>query len=142
VHVNGLESLRSLFDVELHLIAFVETLIAVTNYCFIMDENIFAVTAGNETKTFGSIEPLDCSLFHGTNPFDVCCTDSFGAVYACFVCFIKPGSITAFFNTFTVPVTAGDTTFCRILSVQRHVHSLKHPLGEKKHYNGVLLIAF
>lgn len=92
MYVNGLESLGSTLDVKFHFIAFVKTFVTVSDDCFEMDEYVFAVATGNETKTFGSIEPLDCSLFHGTNPFDVCCTDSFGEVYACFVCFITTRS--------------------------------------------------
>jgi hypothetical protein len=34
-----------------------------------VDEYIFAALTWNETKTFGSIKPFDCSFFHGTYPF-------------------------------------------------------------------------
>jgi hypothetical protein len=31
-----------------------------------MDEYVFAILTCDETKTLGSVEPFDCSLFHGT----------------------------------------------------------------------------
>ena len=31
-----------------------------------MDENVFAILTRDETKALGSVEPFDCSFFHGT----------------------------------------------------------------------------
>jgi hypothetical protein len=34
-----------------------------------MDEYIFAICTRNKSKALSSVEPFDCSFFHGTNPF-------------------------------------------------------------------------
>jgi hypothetical protein len=48
-----------------------------------MDEYIFAICARNKSKAFSSVEPLDCSFFHGTNPFlKKLSRSTVGSVYA------------------------------------------------------------
>lgn len=68
-NVHCLQALRSRLDFELHFVAIVQRLVPVANNRFIMDEYIFAICARNKSKTFSAVEPLDCSFFHGTNPF-------------------------------------------------------------------------
>ncbi len=67
--VRRLEPLGPLFDVELNLIAFIQCFIPGADDRPEMDEHVFATRALNETEAFGSVEPLDCSFFHGTCPF-------------------------------------------------------------------------
>ena len=68
-NVHCLQALRSCLDFELHLVAIVQGFVPITNYRFVMDEYIFAICARNKSKALSSIEPFDCSFFHGTNPF-------------------------------------------------------------------------
>jgi hypothetical protein len=55
-----------LLDFELDLIALVQSAIALTTNCLEMDEYVFAILTGDESEAFGSVEPFDCSFFHGT----------------------------------------------------------------------------
>ena len=68
-NVYCLQAFRSCLDFELHLVAIVQGFVPVADNRLIMDEYIFAIGARNKSKTFCSVEPLDCSFFHGTNPF-------------------------------------------------------------------------
>lgn len=60
---------RALGDIELHTVTVIEVLEPVTGDLSVMHKDILAVFTGNESKSFGSVEPLYCSLFHGTVPF-------------------------------------------------------------------------
>jgi hypothetical protein len=68
-NVHCLQALRTRLDFKLHFVAIVQGLIPVANDRLVMDEDIFAICARNESKAFSSVKPLDCSFFHGTNPF-------------------------------------------------------------------------
>jgi len=68
-NVHCLQALRSGLDFELHFVAIVQGFVPVTNNRLVMDEHIFAICARNKSKAFSSVKPLDCSFFHGTNPF-------------------------------------------------------------------------
>jgi hypothetical protein len=43
-----------------------------------MNKDVLAVRAGDEAKTLGVVEPLHCSLFHGTAPYICYCTSATG----------------------------------------------------------------
>jgi len=55
-------------NVELHLLAFSQRLKAAVLNVAEMNEHIAALFARNESKTFGIIEPLYCTCFHGELP--------------------------------------------------------------------------
>lgn len=65
----GLEAFGAFFDFELNLVAFIQGLKAFAVNGLEMNENVFTAFALDETKTFGFIEPLHDSLFHGVSPF-------------------------------------------------------------------------
>jgi hypothetical protein len=69
LNIRGLQALRSLLDIELHLIALVQRSVTFTPYRLEVDEHVLAVLTGDEAITLGSVEPFHCSLFHGTIPF-------------------------------------------------------------------------
>jgi len=69
LYVCGLQTLRSLLDIELNLVTLVQGTVAITTDRLKMDEYVFAVLTSDKAKTLGSIEPFDCSFFHGTLPF-------------------------------------------------------------------------
>ena len=68
-YVHCLQALRSRLDFELHFVAVVQGFVPITNNRLVMDEHIFAICTRNKSKALSSIEPFDCSFFHGTNPF-------------------------------------------------------------------------
>lgn len=68
-HVRCLQAFRAAFELELNLVALVQVLIAVACNGLVVYEHIFATRTRNETEAFGSVEPLHCTLFHGTDPF-------------------------------------------------------------------------
>jgi hypothetical protein len=68
-NIHCLQALWSRLDLELHFVAIVQGFVPITNNRLIMDEYIFAIRTGNKSKAFSSVEPFDCSFFHGTNPF-------------------------------------------------------------------------
>jgi len=69
LYVRGLQTLRSLLDIELNLVALIQRAVAISTDRLKMDENVFAVLTSDEAKALGSVEPFDCSFFHGTLPF-------------------------------------------------------------------------
>jgi len=69
-HVGRLHPFGTALDLELHLIAFVQRLVgAVADDRVEMYEHVVAARALNESITLGSVEPFDCSFFHGNDPF-------------------------------------------------------------------------
>ena len=68
--IGRLKTFGALFDLELDLIAFIQIAVSFTDDGFVVHEHIFAIGTGNEAETFGSVELLDGSFFHGTHPFD------------------------------------------------------------------------
>ena len=67
--VRCVEALGTFFDFELHVVAFIQALVAACRNRIKVDEYIFAACACDETETFCCIEPFDSSFFHGTIPF-------------------------------------------------------------------------
>lgn len=68
-NVHCLETFRSLLDFKLHFVTVVQGFVPFANDRLKMHEYIFAACARNESKPLSAVEPFDCSLFHGTNPF-------------------------------------------------------------------------
>ena len=68
-NVSCLQALRAAFKLELNLVALVQVLVPVTCDGFVVYEHIFATRTRNETEALGSVEPLYCTLFPGTDPF-------------------------------------------------------------------------
>jgi len=68
-NVHCLQAFWSCLDFELHFVAIVQGFVPITNNRLVMDEHVFAICTRNKSKTLSSIEPFDCSFFHGTNPF-------------------------------------------------------------------------
>jgi hypothetical protein len=68
-NVHCLETLRPLLDFKLHFVTVVQGLVPIADNRLKMHEYIFAACARNESKPLSTVEPFDCSLFHGTNPF-------------------------------------------------------------------------
>jgi hypothetical protein len=66
--IGCLGALGRVDNVELHLLAFGERLEAAILNVAEMHEHISACFAGNESKTFGIIEPLNRTCFHGELP--------------------------------------------------------------------------
>jgi len=62
-YVSRLRAFLALNDIELYALAFLQIFVSFTNDSVVMDKNIFAFRALNETKTFGAIEPLNGALF-------------------------------------------------------------------------------
>jgi hypothetical protein len=60
-HPSGLETFRSLFDAELHLLTFLQAAVAVGLDCGVMYEYIRPTLTLNEAITLARIEPFDCS---------------------------------------------------------------------------------
>ena len=63
--------LRPPGDLEVHLIAFVQGFVSLADDFLEVDEHIFARFTLNESEALGSVEPLHCPFFHGTDPLDV-----------------------------------------------------------------------
>jgi hypothetical protein len=59
-----LQTLLTLGHLELHTLSFGQTAEAVGLDGGVMDENVLTALALDETKTFGIVKPLYCSLFH------------------------------------------------------------------------------
>ena len=70
--VLSLPALRSLGDIELHCLAFLQAAEAASLDCRKMHEYIFAGLTANKAVALGVIEPLYCSCFHVCTvlPFD------------------------------------------------------------------------
>jgi hypothetical protein len=66
--VGCLGALGRFDDVELHLLALGERLEAAVLNVAEMNEHVSATFTGNEAKTFGIIEPLHGSGYHGELP--------------------------------------------------------------------------
>lgn len=64
----GLRPLLALDDIELDLVAFFQTLIAVKLNCAVMDENIRSIIAANKSITFCVVEPLHFSFVCSHEP--------------------------------------------------------------------------
>src|SRR5207247_10441578 len=62
--VLSLPALRSLGDIELHCLAFLQAAEAARLDCRKMHEYIFAGLTANKAVALGVIEPLYCSCFH------------------------------------------------------------------------------
>src|SRR6266436_5690481 len=73
-NVLSLKAFRALFHFKLHGLPFVKGLVAVHGNRREVHENIFSGLALNETKAFGGIEPLHCSLFLHFSPSLKCPT--------------------------------------------------------------------
>jgi hypothetical protein len=58
-YITGLKTLGAFFNGEFNLLAFFEVAISIALDCREMDKYIFSTFAGNETLTFGSVEPFD-----------------------------------------------------------------------------------
>ena len=67
--LRRLGALGTLRDFEANFVSLVQGLIPVSHNLAKVDEDIVARLTGDETVAFGSVEPLYCSLFHGTDPF-------------------------------------------------------------------------
>jgi hypothetical protein len=61
-----LKTFGAAFDFELDLIAFFEVFVPIACDGFKVDKNIFSAITCDEAETFSSVEPFDCSFFHGT----------------------------------------------------------------------------
>jgi hypothetical protein len=59
-----LEALLTLGHLELHALPFGQAAEAIGLDGGVMDENVLTALALDETKTFGIVKPLHCSLFH------------------------------------------------------------------------------
>src|SRR5688500_12102092 len=62
--VRGLLSLRSINDLELHLLALVQGAVSVTLNGREMDEDVVAIGTGDEPESLLVAKPLDCTLRH------------------------------------------------------------------------------
>src|SRR5258708_40117174 len=71
-NVFSLKAFGALFHFKLHSLPFVEGLVAVHGNRGEVHENIFSRLALNETKAFGGIKPLHCSLFLHFSPSLAC----------------------------------------------------------------------
>ena len=69
-YARGLQTFRPADNLEADDVAFVEGFVPVTDDFFEMHKDILASFACNKTEAFGSVEPLYCSFFHGTDPFN------------------------------------------------------------------------
>jgi hypothetical protein len=56
--VSCLWALLSFDDLELHLIAFLKTLVTFRCYCTVVDENIGAILAPDKAESLSIVEPL------------------------------------------------------------------------------------
>ena len=63
--VLGLPALRTFYDIELNLLAFLEAAESVRLDGGEVDEHVFAVLTADETIALGIVKPLYCSCFHG-----------------------------------------------------------------------------
>src|ERR1039458_5450659 len=61
-HLVRLRSLGTLNDVEFHLVAFLQTFIAINLNGAVMHEDVCAAFTSEKAVAFRVIEPLDCSL--------------------------------------------------------------------------------
>jgi hypothetical protein len=68
-NVGCLETFWASLELELNLVTLVQILIAVTGNGLVVHEHVFATRTRNKPEAFGSVEPLYCTLFHGTDPF-------------------------------------------------------------------------
>ncbi len=68
LHVPGLETFRSLFNLELDHIALVQVAEAITRDRLVMDEYIFATRALDEAIALRGVKPLHSSFFHLGTP--------------------------------------------------------------------------
>lgn len=70
-YVRSLRSLLAFGDLELDLIAFLQTLVSFGSNCAVVHKNVGAVIASDEAVSLCVIEPLYCSFqaFHLTPPF-------------------------------------------------------------------------
>ena len=59
-----LPAFRPLNDVELHSLAFLQTLEAIRVNGGVMHEDVFSVLAGDEAVALGVVKPLHSTLFH------------------------------------------------------------------------------
>ena len=70
-NVLSLPPLRSLCDLKLHFLAFLQALEAARLDSREVHENVFAILAADKTVAFGVVKPLYCTLFHVTGvPFN------------------------------------------------------------------------
>jgi len=70
LNVCGLEAFRSLGEVELHCLALIQASVSVLLDSREMNEHILARGTLDESVTFGSVKPLDCTfLSHNLTPF-------------------------------------------------------------------------
>jgi hypothetical protein len=65
-HVRCLRALLALGDLEFHLIAFLQALVALGTYRAVVHENVWALVTADEPISFGIVEPLHSTLqaFH------------------------------------------------------------------------------
>jgi hypothetical protein len=63
--VLGLPALRTLDDVKLNLLTFLQAAESIRLDSGEVNEHIFAVLTANETIALGIVKPLYCSCFHG-----------------------------------------------------------------------------
>jgi hypothetical protein len=64
--VRSLQTLRAFLNIELYGVTFIQVSVPFADNRFEVHKYILTAVARNEAITFGSIEPLDCSLLHGT----------------------------------------------------------------------------
>src|SRR5207248_4861131 len=64
LNVLSLPALRTLLDVELDRLAFLQAAEALRLDGCVVDEYVLTVLAADKTETLGVVEPLHCSLFH------------------------------------------------------------------------------
>ena len=64
LYVFCLPALRSLYDIELYGLTFLQAAEALRLDRRVMNEDILAILARNEAIAFSVVEPLHCSLFH------------------------------------------------------------------------------
>src|ERR1039458_8090434 len=62
LHVSGLEAFRSLGEVEFHCLALVQAPVSVLLDSREMYEDILARRSLDESVSFGSVKPLDCTF--------------------------------------------------------------------------------
>ncbi len=60
--VCGLSALGSIDDLELHLVAFLQSLVALRNNAAVVNKNVGTTIASDEPKPFSVVEPLDRAL--------------------------------------------------------------------------------
>jgi len=61
--VFGLETLRPLFHLEIHLLSFVQRFVAVRLDSGEMNEYVFTRLSLDESVPFGGVKPFHCTLF-------------------------------------------------------------------------------